>query len=181
MISFINNWVSGVIVAVIIGTLIEMILPESKNKKYVKTVIGLFILFTIVSPFIEKFSNGIEFNLDDYEQFFTSSETIEVANVNLLQEENIQDVYKENLKQEIITVIEQKGFKVKKIDVSISVEESNYGEITKLELTIDKNINSIVIDINNTKPSNISSDEEAIILKLLYDNFNVLEKDVIIN
>ena len=47
---FINNWASGLIVAVIIATIIELILPENKNKKYVKMVSGIFILFTIISP-----------------------------------------------------------------------------------------------------------------------------------
>ena len=58
LIKFINSWAQGIILAVIIATIIEIIIPEGKNKKYVKTVIGLYILFTIIYPLITKISNN---------------------------------------------------------------------------------------------------------------------------
>ena len=48
----ISLWASQIIIAVIIGTIIEMILPKGNNKKYIKVVIGVYILFTILSPVI---------------------------------------------------------------------------------------------------------------------------------
>ena len=57
MIKFINSWTQGIMLAVIIATIIEIILPEGNNKKYVKTVIGIYILFSIVYPLITKISN----------------------------------------------------------------------------------------------------------------------------
>ena len=36
MVKFINSWAQGIILAVIIATIIEIILPEGNNKKYVK-------------------------------------------------------------------------------------------------------------------------------------------------
>ena len=52
MVSFISSWVQGIIIAVIISTIIEMILPDGNIKKYVRTVIGTFIVFVIISPII---------------------------------------------------------------------------------------------------------------------------------
>lgn len=49
MIDFLSNWAQGIIVAVIIATIIEMILPNGSSKKYVKVVVGIYILFTIIS------------------------------------------------------------------------------------------------------------------------------------
>ncbi len=63
MIEFLSSWAQGIIVAVIIATLIEMILPNSSSKKYVKVVIGMYILFTIVSPIIKKLG-GKDINLN---------------------------------------------------------------------------------------------------------------------
>ena len=56
MISFISSWTQGIIVSVIIASIIEMILPDGNCQKYVKVVIGVFILFSIVSPVISKFT-----------------------------------------------------------------------------------------------------------------------------
>ena len=56
--NFLNSWLQGIIVSVIITTIIEMILPSGNSKKYIKVVLGVFILFTIISPIIEKVSNN---------------------------------------------------------------------------------------------------------------------------
>ena len=51
MIKLISNWAGQLIVALVVVTIIEMLLPDNKIKKYVKTVIGLYIIFCIISPF----------------------------------------------------------------------------------------------------------------------------------
>ena len=63
MISWFNSWAQGIILAVIIVTILEMIVPEGKNKKYIKIVMGVYITFTIISPIITKVT-GNNFELD---------------------------------------------------------------------------------------------------------------------
>ena len=53
MINFLSSWAEQVILAVIIATILELILPNSKNKKYVQMVIGVYVLFNIISPIIK--------------------------------------------------------------------------------------------------------------------------------
>ena len=45
MINFLSTWAEQIIIAVIIATIIELILPNNKNKKYIQMVIGIYILF----------------------------------------------------------------------------------------------------------------------------------------
>ena len=70
MIEWISRWAEQIVVAVIIATVIEMILPNGNNKKYVKVVIGIYILFTIISPIITKISGknliDLEFDYQNY-------------------------------------------------------------------------------------------------------------------
>ncbi len=54
MASFLSSWAQQIIFAVIIGIIIQMLLPEGKNKKYVKMCIGIYVLFTIISPVVGK-------------------------------------------------------------------------------------------------------------------------------
>lgn len=56
MVNWISSWLQGIIVAVIIGTIIEMLLPKSSISKFIKVVIGLYILFSIITPVVNKFS-----------------------------------------------------------------------------------------------------------------------------
>lgn len=100
---FITSWVQGIIIAVIIGSIIEMLLPNGNSKKYIKVVIGVYIVFTIVSPIISKFT-GTEIKLDSiidinkYEDKIASYE-IDTKNLENINNSNIKEVYILNLKK----------------------------------------------------------------------------------
>ena len=69
MISFMSSWAEQIVLAVIVATIIEMILPKNKNRKYIQMVIGIYVLFNIISPIIEnkeKFSIE-KYNIEKYE------------------------------------------------------------------------------------------------------------------
>ena len=79
---WVSGWIQGIIIAVIISTIIEMILPEGNSKKYIKVVISVYILFSIVSPVISKVT-GNRFNitdiidLDEYIEVFKSNSSMQ--------------------------------------------------------------------------------------------------------
>ena len=62
MVSFLSNWVKNLSLAIIVVSILEMLLPNNKTKKYVKMVMGLYILFSIISPFIQ---NSDKFDLEN--------------------------------------------------------------------------------------------------------------------
>ena len=68
MINYLSSWAEQIVLAVIIATIIELILPNSKNKKYVQMVIGIYILFNIISPVIKNkdILTFEEINLEKY-------------------------------------------------------------------------------------------------------------------
>ena len=53
MIKFMKNWCEGIIVGVMISLIIELIIPEGNNKKYVKVISGIFIIFTVLNPIFQ--------------------------------------------------------------------------------------------------------------------------------
>ena len=113
-------WAQGIIVAVIIATIIEMILPTNSNGKYVKVVIGMFVLFTIISPVINKFKNNdIDIiNADDYLKN-SENQTLETSSINLSNENTIKRMYEENLKVDIKSKVSQKGYTTDEIKLEI--------------------------------------------------------------
>ena len=60
MINFLSSWVKNLSLALIVVSILEMILPNSKTKKYIKMVMGLYILFSIISPFIDSKNFNLE-------------------------------------------------------------------------------------------------------------------------
>lgn len=138
MIKFISSWAGGIVLSVIIATILEMILPEGKNKKYIKTVIGVYILFAIISPIISKVTGKTIdtqriFEIED----ILEQNTIEVSSVNTTN--SIEKMYTTNLKQDIKAKIEEKGYQVNKVNVLVETkDEKNYGKIHKITLHISQ-------------------------------------------
>ena len=139
MISFISSWTQGIIVSVIIASIIEMILPDGNSKKYVKVVIGVFILFSIVSPVINKFTKK-EINISSIVDVEKYSDAKQVSSTNLEVNTslNIKQMYETNLKVDIKNKIESKGFKVK--DITINISDDEY-KIEKIDIGIMGEIN----------------------------------------
>ena len=152
MISFISSWTQGIIVSVIIASIIEMILPDGNSKKYVKVVIGVFILFSIVSPVINKFTKK-EINISSIVDVEKYSDAKQVSSTNLEVNTslNIKQMYETNLKVDIKNKIESKGFKVK--DITINISDDEY-RIEKIDIGIMGEINEESEVKNNKKSKN---------------------------
>ena len=174
MIKFINSWAQGIILAVIIATIIEIIIPEGNNKKYVKTVIGLYILFIIIYPLITKISNN-KFNFDSIIAKTSKEVSMYDSKVANSIETNtyIENTYKNNLKEKIKEKIEEKGYTV--LDFNIYIETQNeetYGQINSIVLKLQKankeqntikgvnKIEEINVNIKNNKTENLKKEKE---------------------
>ncbi len=198
---WISSWIQGIIIAVIISTIIEMILPEGNCKKYIKVVIGVYILFSIISPIITKVT-GNEFRVSD---IFDLGRYIEVStedtqtNIENNQLNQIKQVYISNLKNDIKQKVEQKGYKIKNINIEVennneytlknitlqiykSEEENTTNQIEtvdKIEIQITNNENN-TID-SNKETINISSKEKEELKEYLSNTYSLNEEKININ
>ena len=64
MVNFLSSWVKNLCLALIVVSILEMLLPNNKTKKYIKMVMGLYVLFSIIAPFVNN-SNVLNFNIED--------------------------------------------------------------------------------------------------------------------
>ena len=137
MIEWISNWAGGIVVAVIIGTVIEMILPSENSKKYIKVVIGIYVLFTIVSPVITKFTGEtIEVSdILDLDKYVEEAEDVAIQN-NIQSNNQIMEVYSSGIKEDLKAKIEAKGYMVNSIDIGIANDESY--SITDITIDVEK-------------------------------------------
>ena len=158
--NWISGWIQGIIIAVIIGTIIEMLLPDGNCKKYVKVVIGVYILFSIVSPVITKVT-GNEFRVSDIYDINTYIEVSAKSsqdNIENNQQNQIKQVYITNLKNDMKQKIQEKGYSVKSLTLEISNDEQYtlkkiFAQVSKRkneENNEVKGVNEINITISNT-------------------------------
>ena len=114
MINFLSSWVKNLALALIVVSILEMILPNNKTKKYIKMVMGLYILFSIISPFIE---NNTKFNFDNLEDSFVKQYTEETSSTDIKinqtsMDDRLNEIYKEQLEKDITEKVEEKGYEM---------------------------------------------------------------------
>ena len=143
MINFLSSWAEQIVLAVIIATLFELILPKNKNKKYIQMVIGVYVLFNIISPILE---TEQVFSFDEYnieKDNVVSGEVLDQKSM----DERIEKIYLDELEDTVITKFEKQGFKVKKctIDAELDSSRKNAG-IHLITVKLETTENSEQID-----------------------------------
>lgn len=138
---FLNTWLQGIIVAVVIASIIQMILPNGNNKKYIKVVLGVYVVFQIITPVINKFFNS-DFevsSLIDIDKYTKKMENYEVSSkntdINKTNEDSIKQIYITNLKKDIKTKLEDKDYLIK--DVEVQVENNENYDIKSLVIYVN--------------------------------------------
>lgn len=139
---FLNSWLQGIIIAVIISTIIEMILPNGNSKKYIKVVLGVYVVFNIITPVVNQFIHS-DFELSsilNIEEYSKKMETYEVTSKNIdmnkANENNIKQIYTTNLKKDMASKLKEKGYIVKQMEVEIENDETY--SINHISLYLEK-------------------------------------------
>lgn len=136
MIEFISSWVKGLGIAIVIVSILEMLLPNNKTKKYIRMVMGIYVLFTIISPFI---SNKESLNINDIDlEKYTITETSTQLDQTSMNE-RIEELYIQELEKDITKKLEEQGYEVLncKVDAQITDNEEDT-KINKIEVDVQK-------------------------------------------
>ena len=211
MINWLSDWAEAIIIAVIIGTIIEMLLPEGNCKKYIKVVIGIYVMFTIVNPIITKIS-GKEITVSDIleldEYISQAEENIKNQNeIEIENENNIMEMYVSGIKQDIKLNVEEKGYVVTNVDIEIE-DNKNYkikkiivnaenimkeenndekNEVNKIEMVNDITINISNDIVQNNKQENsnnknlLSFTQKQELKEYLNQRYEIDKNNIIIN
>ena len=128
MIGFFSSWAEQIVLAVIIATIIELILPNNKSKKYIQMVIGVYILFNIISPVIQNkdlLTSIDEYDIEQYNNTTNSQYVIDQSSM----DKRLEKIYLEELENDITNKFEEKGYIIRKciIDAELDTSKKNAG------------------------------------------------------
>jgi stage III sporulation protein AF len=175
MIEILSSWAKSIVLAIIIVSILEMLLPNNKTKKYVKMVMGIFVLYNIISPFI-KDKNSLSFSQTDIEKYAnTTINKIEVNQESM--DKRLEELYIQELEKDITKKIQKQGYTVQmcKVKAKISENENDTG-ITKIKLKVDKNIENKE-EIADEKKEDIENTIVNEIQKIKKIDTNISQKD----
>lgn len=160
MLEWFRSWATGIVIAVIIATIIEMILPNSTSKKYIKIIIGIFIVYTIISPVIGSFKGEDLNNYIKVENYIQSnSNALKTNEVSDNAQSSIKKIYSQNLQNDLKTKLKEKGYISNNINISISNDDKY--NIERIDITVDE------------KVTNSNQDEKQV--KTIVDNIKAIK------
>ncbi len=138
----VNNWIQNLVVAIAITTIVEMLLPDNLNKKYIKMVCSIYILFIIVSPILSV--NKIDFDNLANKYVETSASQID-------ETENISNIYIDAYENEIKNELINNGFNIKNVNINLNNTKEEINNIEIETYYISEQEKNIVEDYIKSK------------------------------
>lgn len=197
--NFINNWVSQIVIAVIISTILLMLIPQNKNKKYIKVVISIYILAVILIPITNKLNSNKNINIQNIldKDYIKTTTDFGIKNLKFLDnydnnylevynnytEKNILNIYANSLEKSIKgkldenkKIKENKKYNISYVKVLINEENNNIDKVYILIKNIN-NENELNNDENNKDNENNENNNNNIKIndldKVKIDNINI--------
>ena len=159
MIEILSSWAKGLGITIVIVSIFEMLLPNNRTKKYIRMVLGVYVIFNIVSPLIKN-KDVFNFNNIDLEEY-TSVETSSVNQTSM--NERIKKLYSEELEKDITKKIKEKGYEVKKCKVRVQIaDDEEETKINKIKLIVSKTQEEVKNDIKNSAENKIVTEIQKI-------------------
>lgn len=187
MIDFLSEWIEQITISVILITIIELIIPKGNFKKYINVFLGIYVIYSIISPFVD--SNTLykleNLSLENYAYNY-QSESIEISS-----EIQLEDMYLTELENNIKSKVQEYGYKTIScsIDADLSASSENYG-IHKISIvvTLDsgtteiEKINEIKIgDETQNSDENSYNEEIKTLKKNLADYYEIDENMIFVD
>ena len=151
-------WALGIAGIVILGVIVDILLPHGKMHNYVKSMFSLFTVLVIIYPIPGLIKNGFEFD-----EFFSTDFTY--CDVSLTQDEY--------LKNELETAVENY---LSKMGVEANVEI--YGEVTSKNLRINYIYVELLKSVIENEDMNINSNEA--VAELVAECVNIDRERIIV-
>ena len=133
--SAISTWILSITGIVLVGLLFDILLPNGKTNKIVKSIVALFTVLVIVSPL-----KNIDLNNFDFSNLFENF-NIDSQFVSSIREDMVQ-----TLKDDIQENLYENGYSGVKIDFEVSSSQENlqirtvFVDLSNLVL-LDNNLN----------------------------------------
>lgn len=168
MIEFLSAWAKSIGLAIIIISILEMLLPNNKTKKYVRMVFGIYIIFNIISPFIKNkdLLDVSTYDFQEYSNYITNQSSRNESSM----DSRIEQIYIEELEKDITKKVNDLGYNVTTCNVYATLSsdnEENY--IEEIVLTVEKSEkqqneeetieDTLVNEIQKIKPINTTIEE----------------------
>lgn len=161
MIEYLSTWIEQIIIALIVASIFEMILPNGNIKKYVKMVLSIYVIFNIISPFVntDKLYSLASKEVDSYIGNITESKS---SSNQISNDSAYKKLYIQELEKNLEDRIKEYGYYTKECEIEAVLDKDAFNAgINRITLVISKN-NTSVKEVNQIQKVEINKNEEII-------------------
>ncbi|SJZ85764.1 stage III sporulation protein AF [Selenihalanaerobacter shriftii] len=147
MITYLEVWIKNLVLIMILTSFVELLLPKNKLEKYIRVVLGLFIVIAILNPILNLFSGN--YDLREITDLLTvpKNNTGQMASIMQRGQElknNNQSKARSNYKKQL----------AKQINALLSFDDNLPQTSIVVNLQANNQIENIIVKLTGKKISN---------------------------
>ena len=122
-----TGYLLSIIGVVVLGVLVDIVLPKGEMSKYIKSFFGIFTVLVIISPVPKLLNSNYDFSQLFYNQASTTidKDFVEVTNKKIVEqleitvEKNCEKIGYMGVKCEIESILEENKLVIKKVIINL--------------------------------------------------------------
>ena len=196
--SFLTDWITNIIIFVLLATVIDMLLPSSNMQKYAKIVTGLLLITIILTPLFKLMSTDFDEVMNSID-FNGTSQNNSVENVIEMKKKEIQASQHAYILEQMAVQMKQQAEKelmdehgkvIEKITVQADDLDNVPDSISEVSVLMkDKEsetdstietVQNVEIDTGSEARKNTSEEDTSRLASLLAEKWNLTPDKIII-
>ena len=149
---FLTNWISNIIIFILLATIMDMLLPNSEMRKYAKIVVGLLLITVLIAPVFKLLST-------DFEALLTGSTPAEYVEKNKMEtlvdrkKSEIQAAQNAYILEEMAVQLKKDGEEelINRFNYAISHIDISVNNPTNPEMPEDLSLISVILSDKDTQ------------------------------
>jgi len=162
MIESFKTYINTLLCLGIFVTILQLIVPKNKLRKYIYSLVGIIMIITIISPVVNLLRNE---NVEDgINQVIANIDEYKLDNS--INHESFKEANEDTIKNQMITSLKQ--------DIKIKLNNKNI-EVNDIQIYLedDYTIKKINLEIKNLNNSNISFSDLNSIIKYINEEYEI--------
>jgi stage III sporulation protein AF len=196
--SFLTDWITNIIIFVLLATVIDMLLPSSNMQKYAKIVTGLLLITIILTPLFKLMStdfdevmNSIDLNGPSQNKSMENEIEMKKKEIQASQRAYILEQMAVQMKQEAEKeMMDEHGKVIEKVTIQADDVENLPDSITGVTVIVKEKesekdstieaVQNVEIDTGSETRKKTSDEDTSQLATLLAEQWNLTQDKIII-
>jgi stage III sporulation protein AF len=194
--AFLTEWITNIIVFVLLATVIDMLLPSSNMQKYVKIVTGLLLITIILTPLLKLMTADVDAVVNSFRLNGTSQNN-SVENLIEMKKKEIQASQRAYILEQMAVQMKQQAEKelmdksgkvIEKVSIAANDLENIPDSITEVTVYLSTKeekdaieaVRNVEIDTGDKTRAEKSDENVSLVTSLLAKEWNLSPEKIII-